>query len=184
VKIILCCLKTTIANLCIAALFTACNPFFFSKIAFPKPSKTTGSYQIIPENTVYISIPQDENIDIACRITINFYFSYKQGFRLEEYRALFVPSSQYLAESRTPPSEALILLDLLPASQWWQETFPLTPIPGTLLPEEDNEYFYYAEYTGHYDSNTTPFYSFPDHMIFTMIAEGSDSCKIKNYGKG
>ena len=134
--------------------------------------------------TPYYSAPVDGNLDTACRITIDMFFSYKQGFTNKTYRELFIPSSQYLADNVTPPAEARILLKLMPASQWWQENFPGKLIPGNLLPNQPNEYVYYVEFTYHFDPSTTPVTTFPDGWTIHMIATGSDSCKIKSYGKG
>ncbi|HEX9028294.1 MAG TPA: hypothetical protein VF823_03895 [Anaerolineales bacterium] len=134
--------------------------------------------------TPYDSAPTDGSLDTACRITIDLFFSFKQGFSNEAYRELFIPSSQYLADNITPPAEARILLKLMPASQWWQDNFPDKLIPGSLLPAEPNEYVYYAEFTYHYDPSTTPVSTFPDGWTLHMVADGPNRCKIKSYGKG
>ena len=135
--------------------------------------------------TAYYSAPLDGNLDYACRITINLFFSYKQGFSIEAYRSLFTPSSQYLADTIKPPKEAsLFILKLEPASEMWQKNFPGTPIPGTILPDQADEYFYFVEYTGHYEPDTNPIVTYPDHITMTMIATPTDSCKIEGYGKG
>jgi hypothetical protein len=134
--------------------------------------------------TPYYSAPLDGSLDTACRITIDLFFSFKQGFSNEVYRELFVPSSMYLANNSTPPADARILLKLMPASQWWQENFPDKPIPGDLLPKSPNEYVYYTEFTYHYEPSTTPVSTFPDGWILHMIADGPNRCKIKSYGKG
>ena len=134
--------------------------------------------------TAYYSAPKDGSLDTACRITIDLFFSFKQGFSIKSYQDLFVPSSQYLADNVTPQAEAPILLKLMPASQWWQENFPDKPIPGDILPEEPNEYIYYVEFTYHYNPSTTPVFTFPDGETMHMIAEGPNNCKIKGYGKG
>jgi len=44
--------------------------------------------------------------------------------------------------------------------------------------------FYYAEFTGHYQPDTTPVFTYPDGITMIMIADGPYSCKIKGYGKG
>jgi hypothetical protein len=134
--------------------------------------------------TAYYSAPKDASLDMACRITIDLFFSYRQGFSAESYRNLFTPSSQHLADSVKPPAEAPILLKLEPASQWWQENFPDSLIPGDILPEEPNEYVYYVEFTYHFDPSTTPVVTFPNGWTMHMIADGPNSCKIKGYGKG
>jgi hypothetical protein len=148
------------------------------------PPETGGGTAAQAEATAYLSVPQDNTLDASCRITINFFFSYHQGDSLEAYRGLFVSASRDLADSRKPPTDAWTLLELSPASQWWQRNHPATPMPKTLLPDEPNEYFYFVKFTGHYEAGTTPAYWFPDTLIFTMITEGSDTCKIKAYGKG
>jgi len=137
--------------------------------------------QVTP--TAYYSAPRDGSLDTACRITINLFFSYKKGFSAAAYRSLFVPASQGLADIQ-PPAEALTLLKLIPESQWWQQAAPGTPIPGTMLPDEPNEYFYYVEFTGHYEPDTTPVFTYPDGMSMIMIGEGTSICRIKGYGKG
>ena len=135
--------------------------------------------------TTYYSAPLDGDLDYACRVTINLFFSYKQGYSPESYRSLFVPSSQYLADALKPPKEAaLFILKLEPASQWWQEHLAATPFPATILPDQPGEYFYYVEYTGHYEPDTNPVVAYPDAITMTMIATAPDSCKIKAYGKG
>lgn len=135
--------------------------------------------------TAYYSAPLDGDLDYACRVTINLFFSYKLGFSIESYRSLFVPSSQYLADAIKPPKEATIfLLKLEPASQWWQEHLTATPFPATILPDQPDEYFYYVEYTGHYEPDTVPIVAYPDAITMTMIAVAPDSCKIMAYGKG
>ncbi len=172
-------------------LLTACAPSTTAAPVTIVPTQTQSS--VIPTGsplppyatpTPYYSTPLDGNLDTACRITIDLFFSFKQGFSIEAYRNLFIPSSQYLADNVTPPAEAPILLKLMPASQWWQENFPDKLIPGTILPTQPNEYFYYAEFTYHYEPYTTPIFTFPDGMMMDMIANGPDSCKIKAYGKG
>jgi hypothetical protein len=145
------------------------------------PSSTSSS--------IYSSAPQDEVLDLDCRITINFFFSFKQGDSIDAYRNLFLSSSKHLADSRKPPLEALILLELMPASQWWQENYPATPMPNSIIPEKPDEYIYFAKFTGHYEPNETPAHWYPDSMTFTMVAggssaDGTDSCKIKGYGHG
>ena len=134
--------------------------------------------------TPYNSAPQDPMLDLACRVTINFFFSYKQGFPIGTYRNLFIPSSQHLADGTIPPAEAPILLDVEPASQWWQENLPATPMPQTILPRSPNEYFYYVKFTGHYRADTKPIITFPASMTMDMITNGLDHCKIKGYGGG
>jgi len=155
---------------------------------YPIPTSTTlpSLPSLLPyaTPTTYYSAPLDGNLDYACRITIDLFFSYRQGFSSTSYRDLFVPSSQYLADGVKPPREALILLKLEPASQVWQQNYPGTPIPGTILPDQPDEYFYYVEYTWHYDPDTTPVFTFPDAITMIMIATPPDSCKIKSYGKG
>jgi hypothetical protein len=134
--------------------------------------------------TLYYSAPLNGSLDTTCRITIDLFFSFKQGFSVEAYRNLFIPSSQYLADNVTPPAEAPILLKLMPASQWWQENYPDKLIPGTIVPTQPNEYFYHVEFTYHYEPYTTPIFTFPDGMTMDMVADGPNSCKIKAYGKG
>lgn len=140
----------------------------------------------LPESTLipYSSAPKDETLDLTCRITINFFFSFKNGFDIQAYRDLFIPSSQPAVDGITPPTESLTILALMPASEWWQENFPTTPMPGNLLPELPNEYIYYVEFSGHYETYETPFYAYPDFMTIIMVADGPYSCKIKSYGKG
>ena len=179
---------------CAILLFAACSsigknqapsPILISTQTQVTSTIAPTSIAIIPSTaTSYRSAPDDGSLDTACRITIDLFFSYKQGFRIESYRSLFVPSSQYLADSVTPPAEALILLKLMPASEEWEQDFPGTPIPGAILPEQANEYVYYAEFTYHYEPDTTPVFTFPDFMTLYMIADGPNSCKIKSYGKG
>ena len=144
------------------------------------PSTTPG-----PTSTFISSAPKDAVLDETCRMTINFFFSYKRGMDSKAFRNLFVTSSQYLADSYKPLTEARILLKLMPASQEWQQDFPGTPMPGAIIPEESDEYIYYVEFTGHYGPNETPVaYYYPDFWTIHMIAKGPDSCKIKSYGKG
>lgn len=163
----------------------ACNPTQSAENITPT-IKAILSPTTTPTSTVYSSAPQDESLDYACRETINFFFSYKQGDDLQTYRDLFTPSSQYLADSFSPPTESLILLELMPASQEWQRDFPGRSLPITMLPEGPNEYTYYVRFTGHYGSNGTPAYTyiFPDSWTMFMISDGPHSCKIKGYGKG
>jgi hypothetical protein len=139
---------------------------------------------LTPIPTVFSSAPLDGTLDATCRITINFFFSYKQGDDLQAFRNLFTPSSQDRADSYRPPAEALILLELMPASLEWQENFPGTPMPGAIIPTGPDEYIYYVEFTGHYEPNVTPVSSYPDFMRMMMVADGSGSCKIENFGKG
>jgi hypothetical protein len=135
--------------------------------------------------TAVYSAPQDKVLDAACRKTISLFFSYKQGDDAQSYRDLFTPSGQYRADGFTPPIESRIILELMPASQEWQRDFPGTPMPGAILPEAPDEYIYYVEFTARNDApNATPAYFAPDFMRMTMAADGSYSCKIKNYGKG
>lgn len=151
-------------------LLAACNP--------------TSTQTTVPTSTAFSSAPQNETLDANCRITINFFFGYKQGDDLQAFRNLFAPSSVGLADSYKPPVEALVLLELMPASQYWQENYPGTPMPGVFIPEGPNEYFYFVKFTGHYDPNVTPAFWYPDSMAMTMIADGPYSCKIKSFGKG
>jgi hypothetical protein len=131
----------------------------------------------------YSSAPEDGTLDLTCRITINFFFSFKKGFDIQAYRDLFIPSKQPPLNIN-PPLESLTILLLMPASEWWQKNYPATPIPPIFLPEAPNEYTYYVEYTGHYEPYETPFYTYPDFMTMVMVADGRYSCKIKTYGKG
>ena len=160
---------------CVISLITAC-----SSSTRTQPILST----LTPVPTVFSSAPLDGLLDTTCCITINFFFSYKQGDDLQAFRNLFTPSSQYRADSYNPPAEALILLELMPASLEWQENFPGTPMPGAIIPEGPNEYTYYVKFTGHYEPNVTPVYWYPDFMRMTMVGDGSGSCKIKNFGKG
>lgn len=154
-----------------------------SKQKFPtetlQPSITENA-TLVPHS----SAPKDETTDLSCRITINFFFSFKEGSDIEGFRNLFTPSSRQLADAVEVRQEPLIILALMPASEWWQKEYSTTPIPGTLLQEFPNEYTYYVEYSGYYESYATPFYAYPDFMIFTMVVDGPYSCKIKGYGKG
>ena len=184
----------------LALTLAACNPTDANIISIPtlSPSQTQPTETITPTieatlppmvrltPTFFSSAPQDDSLDYACRETINFFFSYKQGDDLQVYRDLFTPSSQYLADSFRPPAEALILLELMPASQEWQRDSPGRSLPITMLPEGPNEYTYYVRFTGHYGSNGTPVYTniFPDSWTMFMISDGPYSCKIKGYGKG
>ena len=152
--------------------------------ATPGPIPTGSPLPPYATKTPYDSAPEDGNLDTACRITIDLFFSYKQGFSNEAYRKLFIPASQYLAVNAAPPPEARILLKLEPASQWWQQNYPDQLIPGALLPEEPNEYIYHVEFTTHYEPSTTPVVPFPDGWTIHMISDGPNSCKIKSYGKG
>lgn len=151
-----------------------------------QPSDTENPPAIALTQPLYSSAPQDETLDETCRITINFFFNFRKGFNLQEYRNLFLPSSQSLADAyaANPPTEPRIILVLMPSSLWWQKNFPTTPIPNIYMPEGPNEYTYYVEFTGHYESDETPAYAYPDFMTMFMVADGPHSCKIKNYGKG
>jgi hypothetical protein len=177
---------------CIALLFSACSPIVTPPTPSPLPSPTPTqaspaaslSPSATPVATVLNSAPDDGSLDAACRITIGLFFSYKQGFTLEAYRNLFTPASQYLADSVAPPAEARILLNLMPASQHWAQNFPGTPMPGAIMPGQPNEYVYYADFTYHYESDTTPISPVPDHMTLHMIADSQNNCKITSYGKG
>ena len=146
------------------------------------PSGTQSSEVV--STPVVDSAPQDATLDLACRITINLFFNYKQGDDPQAYRDLFVESSKNLADSTRPFVEARTILDIMPATQWWQENHEGTPIPGVLQPEGVNEYIYDVKYTGHYDPGTTPYFAYPDSMTITVVADGPDVCKIKSYGKG
>ena len=170
---------------CVLVLLSACGKIQLDENITPTAGVTL-PLTTAPTATVYSSAPQDSDLDFYCRETINFFFSYKQGDDLQAFRNLFTPSSQNLADSFRPPVEALILLELMPASQEWQRDFPATPVPAVILPEGPNEYTYYVKFTGHYGSNGTPSYSniFPDSITMYMIADGPYSCKIKGYGKG
>ncbi len=162
---------------CMVLLLVACNPARSAKDVTPIAA---------PTSTAYSSAPQDASLDFACRETINFFLSYKQGDDHQAYRDLFTPSSQYLADAYVPPAEALILLELMPASQEWQRDFPGTPMPGSILPEGPNEYTYYIKVTGYYGHNGIPAYTntFPDSMTMHMVVDDPYSCKIKSFGKG
>ena len=144
---------------------------------FPTTTPTAG---------LYSSAPQDGTLDMTCRITINFFFDFKKGSDVEAYRKLFSPGAGSLADAYIahPPAQARTILVLMPASQWWRERNPATPIPGALLPEGPNEYTYIVEYTGYYDSDETPFYAYPDTITMIMVSDGPYSCTIINYGKG
>jgi hypothetical protein len=121
---------------------------------------------------------------VTCRITINFFFNFKKGDDPKPFRNLFIESSQYLADSYRAPVEAYTLIDITPASKWWQNNFPSTPIPGAYLPEKQNEYIYEVLYTGHYDPNTTPAFAFPISMTMRLVSDDANTCKIKNFGGG
>jgi hypothetical protein len=198
-------MKKALNNICYLLLFyslavfvTACGsavateqPVISSTAVQTVPTESTAPtipavLPAIPELTKppYSSAPQDEILDETCRVTINFFFSFKKGFDIHPYRDLFVPSSQPPANSINPPLEALTILTLFPASEWWQRNFPATPIPPIFLPEGPNEYTYYVEFAGHYGPYETPAYIYPDFMTMTMVADGRYSCKIKNHGKG
>lgn len=151
---------------------------------FVVPTGTSLPPYAIP--TAYFSAPRERATDLACRTAIQLFFLYRKdsgAFDQGLYRELFVPSSQYLADTVQPSREAFTLLKLEPASQWWQENFSATPIPGTFLPESPNEYFYHVEYTIHDQSAATSVTGL-DGMTMTMIVDGPSSCKIKKYGKG
>jgi hypothetical protein len=172
---------------CIAISSVSCSAKSYASSPTTTSSPITPTLVSIPPYatpTPYYSAPMDGSLDAACRITIDLFFSFKQGFSNEAYRDLFIPSSQYLADNVKPPTEAPVLLKSIPASQWWQENFPNKLIPGTILPTKSNEYFYHVEFTCHYELYTTPIFTFPDGMTMDMIVTGPSSCKIKGYGKG
>jgi hypothetical protein len=149
-------------------------------------SRMVAPTTIVLSPTPYNSAPQDETLDLNCRITINSFFSFRKGFNVQDYRSLFVNQSLADAYALHPPTEPRTILLLMPASQWWAKNFPGTPIPAIFMPEEPDEYTYHVEYTGYYESNETPTVAYPDFMtIFMVVNEGpSNACKIKNYGKG
>ncbi|HVM72219.1 MAG TPA: hypothetical protein VMT91_10695 [Anaerolineales bacterium] len=191
------CARCFFLILTLTLIFTACNteinpaptPTVLPTQMYSVPRNTptielTESPTVVPISTVFSSAPLDGTLDTNCRITINYFFGYRRGDDLQAFRKLFTPSSQGLALSYEPPMEALVLLELMPASQYWQENYPGTPMPGAIIPEGPNEYIYYVKYTGHYDPNATPFFWYPDSMTMTMLADNSYSCKIENFGKG
>ena len=168
-------------------LLAACNPTTPQVNSAPPNTPAIEAIEsptTVPTATVYNSAPQNETLDANCRITINFFLGYKRGDDLRAFRNLFAPSSRYLADSYRPPIEALVLLELMPASQYWQENYPGTPMPGVILPEGPDEYFYYVRFTGHYDPEATPASWYPDSMVMIMLADSPYSCKIKGFGKG
>lgn len=162
-------------------LAAACGP---TATIAPTPTRTP--YPTWPSPTPYYSAPRDGELDAACRITISFFFSYKKGFSIDEYRKLFASQSQYLADAITPPEEALTLLEVTPASEAWLRDFPGTPMPGTIFSAEPKEYFYYVKFTGHYEANETPSRPFPASMTMHMLAykNGRVNCEIIGYGHG
>lgn len=150
-----------------------------------KPIPTGSPLPPYKTPTLVYSAPQDKTLDTICRITINSFFSYKLGDDPVAYRDLFTPSSQNRADSYTPPQEGRILLELMPASQEWYRDFPGTLMPGAIIPEAPNEYIYYVEFTSKNAApNATPAYFPADFITMTMVADGTNSCKIENYGKG
>jgi len=135
-------------------------------------------------STPILGIPRDESTDLTCRITITSFFSFKKGYDVQAFRDLFVPASQYLVDDSLINSreEAPILLELLPASQWWETQYPKTPIPGQVLPSARNEYVYYVKFTGHYTPFVTPVGPYPQEMLMFMEAKEQFECKIKGFG--
>ncbi len=132
--------------------------------------------------TAFTSAPLDKTLDAACRKTINSFFSIRPGDDPQSYRDLFTPSR---FDNFPPPAEARTLSELMPASQEWLRDFPGTPVPGAIIPEGPNEYVYYVEFVYRHEAqDATPAYSSPDFMTVTMLADGPNSCKIDNYGKG
>jgi hypothetical protein len=179
--------------LCLATLLAACAPAVANRALPDSPvpvessTPAQGAATALPVTpTPYSSAPEDDTLDITCRITINHFFNFREGFDVEEYRKLFFLGGGDLANAyiTNPPTQARTILALMPASEWWQKRAPGTPIPGSLLPERPNEYTYSVEYTGYYDSDETPFYAYPDYMTMIMFSDGPYSCKIINYGKG
>lgn len=176
----------------IIIIVTACGPMPTSPTSTNSPTAIPTQFEktistITPMPTPYNSAPEDPTLDQYCRETINFFFSFRNGFDVQAYRNLFTQSAQHLADAVAinPPLEARTILVLMPVSLWWQKNNPATPMPGMFLPEAPGEYIYYVEYTGHYGSNETPVVTYPDAITITLVQEGpSKACKIKNYGKG
>jgi len=182
----------------IALVMTACTTSQVYGNPTPSPSfvttpsksftptiKPTSSPTVTLTPTIY-SAPQDEILDETCRITIALFYRYKQGDDPEAFRDLFVPSSQYLADSYPVLTEVRLVLRVVPASQWWPEKHAGTPVPGALLPERPNEYTYIVESTTqHVDDAGTLTYSYPpSSQTMILVADGPYSCKIKGFGHG
>jgi hypothetical protein len=183
----------------LAILVTACTPAMapqtstnspmpveITPVESFTPSVDAAISPIIELTSTYSSAPKDETVDQLCRLTINHFFNFRKGFDVDQYRKLFFPYRADFEDAYTanPPTQPRTILVLIPASEWWQKRFPATPIPGALLPEGPDEYTYYVEFTGYYESDETPVYTYPNSMTMIMISSGPDSCKIKNYGKG
>ena len=169
---------TTLSVLILAAIgLSSCTP------AFQMLPAT--AYPTWPSSTPYYSAPRDQALDTACRIAINLYFSYRQGDDPQAYRNLFTSKAQFRADGFTPPAHSRIILELMPASEEWLRDLPGTPIPPFAYGEGPNAYVYWVRFTGIDEQpSATSGYSPPDFMRITMIADGPNSCKITNLGKG
>lgn len=152
------------------------------------PPTSTASPDPTPTSTpiTLSTVPQNPALDNACRQTIIDYFAVPCG-DWQALRALFTPSSQKhitldslscdIARSRT-------LLQLISASEWWQQLHPDQPLPKSAEPTAPNEYVYYVEYTIEWPPDETPHPHRPDFfgMLMWMVVDENNTCKARDYG--
>lgn len=181
-----------ISILCLPILLLSCaqivtnsTPPSHPEIATPF-SESTGTLGLkMPISTpTYSTAPTDTELDQTCRITITYFFNVDKNFDIKAVRNLFVPSRQYFADSIIQRQTPLLVLEVLPASEWWQQNHPNESIPLYMQPKTKNQYVYYAKYTGIYAPNTTQIAPYPDSMLITVESQGARDCKIENYGWG
>ena len=130
------------------------------------------------------TIPKDPELDQTCRTTITYFFSVDKSFKIEAVRNLFVASRQDLADAVIQRQSPLMVLQILPADEMWRKDHPEDAIPPFMLPEKENQYIYFVEYTGTYASNATEVVPYPRSMLVIVESTGPDDCKIENYGWG
>lgn len=133
--------------------------------------------------TIQSTVPQDPDLDAACRQTIEEYHTIPCE-DWEVLRDLYTLSRQSGITPDTWSCSVVIsrtLLSLMPASEWWQ-LHSDEPLPRSASPTAPNEYVYFVEFWLYWVSGAIPTGENPFSHLMWMVSDANEGCKIKEYG--